>query len=269
MNVDMHESFKTIGLVLGDSLMKGVMEDSILKTDFMSHFGLDEIKSLIKPGATMEDLIGHRSFFTRQMYDINQEYKENYDVIVFIIAGANNLSNLINHNQKYFDKVIVDKYIQNRNDLLRSVCSHGQVHRVYIFPLTPRKLCCTSLQQNFPKYGDHHWIKIANQSINAINSVNDFCHLKVTEIPHQPQSFYSQYLHTDGIHLTKVGKIAFMRSSMNYSEPKNSFPIFNENDFPALPCRQVVYDPIPKKQMKIGFYARPPLGRSAYGTGGE
>ena len=95
-------------------------------------------------------------------------------VDVFLTAGAVDLSDAITDDLK-FD---LNDFIDRRNRALRRMLDHPFVRHVYVFPITPRKICNGRLSDRFPKYLKNDWISLANASIAKINAADFQFHSK-------------------------------------------------------------------------------------------
>ena len=138
---------KIYGLFLGASILHGFLDrHDQLRQKLKQHFNLDVIKCDYRKGKTLEFLASQ--VFPRKMAEIINENDNDAIVDVFLTAGAVDLSDAISDDLKSnFDDCIV-----RRNRTLRRMLDHPFVRHMYLFPITPRKICNGRLSDRFPKY---------------------------------------------------------------------------------------------------------------------
>merc|ERR1711911_289391 len=136
-------------------------------------------------------------------------------------------------------------FICKRNKALKALLGHPFVRRVYLFPLTPRKLCHGKLCQRFPKYANNSWISLANSFISKVNKTNFQFHSKLKLV--QPLVGIHQHISNDGIHLTDLGKHFFFNSLFLVEEQK----MLSQDDFPPLKTHFLKKSPLQSINQRI------------------
>ena len=192
------------GLVLGVSLLADFYDQNeSLLNNLKHHFDLDVILTRFKEGGTINHL-AHKTF-PQAMTEINNMNRgENYEVDVFLIAGANDMSNAVSPTLD-FDEM---GFINKRNMDLMSICEWNEVRRLSVFPLTPRQLCRIDEQgSKYPKYTDEKWISFTNVCIKKINKYNSSCvSQKLRFVDPSSVRGTAMHLASDGLHLKQLAK---------------------------------------------------------------
>ena len=230
------------GLVLGDSLLSDFYDQNeSLLDDLKHHFDLDVILTRFKGGGTISHL-AHKTF-PQAMTEINNMNRgENYEVEVFLIAGANDMSNAVSTTLD-FDEM---GFINKRNMDLMSICEWNEVRHLSVFPLTPRRLCRNDYQGGkYPMYTDNKWISFTNVCIRKINKYNSSCvSQKLRFVDPASVRGISIHLASDGLHLKAAGKDLLAKSvlAVDKRSPPKLFwdevvkPNVFDDEFPPLFC---------------------------------
>ena len=193
-----------IGLFIGDSILHEYFpKDSLLCSKIKQQFDLDVVTTDFRPGKTTNFLV-HKVFPWQMAEFVN---RNDCDILVdvFLISGAVDLSDSISESL-HFD---LEDFITRRNTELKIVMDHPFVRRLFVYPLTPRRICKNDLRDRFPKYGDNNWILLANQCVHDVNQFNINFHSKLRHVPPLPTHKMMKHVAKDGIHLKPNGKSAF------------------------------------------------------------
>ena len=176
-------SFIRIALILGDSVLANLFTvDEDLKKKFQNDFEYDHVYNEFIGGADFTSIA--RKCFPRNMAYISRNH-EFYTVDVFVFAGAVDLSDALVGSA--FDEGI---FLQQRFSNSKIIMDDPLVRKLYLFPLTPRKVCKTNLRERFPHYGDKNWIDTANSHIRSLNQVITLQHhVKLINVPCLPFAF--------------------------------------------------------------------------------
>ena len=232
-----------VGLILGDSILHDYFEhDSDLIGAMRKNFDLDSLVPIFDKGKSIEFLV--RNTFPRQMAEILNQYHGDAMVDVFLVAGAVDLSDSISEDLQYDQ----DRFISQMTSNFKIVMDHHLVRRLFVYPLTPRKICLNELKMRFPKYGNPEWIEKANYAIQYANEAHFQFHSKLRLVPPLPVSKLTNKMSRDGIHLTGHGKKIFARSILNLTETPT---IFSTNDFPGLPLKRNCVSPLKPLDFQI------------------
>ena len=232
-----------VGLILGDSILHDYFEhDSDLIGAMRKNFDLDSLVPIFHKGKSIEFLV--KNTFPRQMAEILNRYHGDAMVDVFLAAGAVDLSDSISEDLQYDQ----DRFISQMTSNLKIVMDHHLVRRLFVYPLTPRKICLNELKMRFPKYGNPKWIEKANYAIQYANEAHFQFHSKLRLVPPMPDSKLTNKMSRDGIHLTGHGKKIFARSILNLTETQT---IFSTNDFPSLPLKRNRVSPLKPLDFQI------------------
>ena len=219
------------GLFLGDSILFDFFEhDEQLTDDLKQRFNLDFVRTAFKKGGTIDYLAS--SVFPRQIVEINNlERGDEILVDVFLVAGAVDISDAIPSNPS-FD---LERFLFHRNKSLKLILDHPFVHRLFLYPLTPREVCRNPLKARFPKYGRSDWIEYTNRCIKKVNKSNEQFHCKLRFVSSSLCGDIFNHVARDGIHLLPKGKRLLARSVLGIVEEKK---LFSSDEFPPLQCKK-------------------------------
>ena len=167
-------------------------------------------------------------------------------VDVFLISGAVDLSDALT-DTLHFD---LEDYLSRRNAQLKILLDHPFVQHVFVFPLTPRRICRNKLSDTFPKYAKHTWILKANQCIHDVNQSNINFHTKLRYVPALPTNQMLPLISKDGIHLEPEGKESYAWSVLQVCEKK----IFPKDEFPPLKHSKNETSPLQSVDMLIANF---------------
>ena len=212
-----------IGLILGDSILHGYFsKDSLLCSKIKQQFDLDVVQLDFRPGKTTDFLV--HKVFPWQMAEFVNRHDCNILVDAFLISGAVDLSDSISKTLHFN----LEDFITRRNAELKIVMDHPFVRRLFVYPLTPRRICKNDLCARFPKYANCNWILMANRCVHDVNLSNVNFHSKLRHVPSLPTNQMLKHVAKDGIHLGPDGKSAYAWSVLQVCEQKK----FSKDEFP-------------------------------------
>ena len=234
-----------IGLFIGDSILHEYFpKDPLLCSKIKQQFDLDVVTTDFRPGKTTNFLV--HKVFPWQMAEFVNRHDCDIMVDVFLISGAVDLSDSIPETL-HFD---LEDFLTRRNADFKAVLDHPFVRRLFVYPLTPRRICKNDLCDRFPKYANHSWILLANRCVNDINQSNLNFHSKLRHIPPLPTNQISKHVAKDGIHLVPKGKEAYAWSVLQVCEQK----IFLKDEFPPLKHAICETSPLQSIDMQIAIF---------------
>ena len=214
-----------IGLFIGDSILHDYFpKDPLLCSKIKQQFDLDVITTDFRPGKTTNFLV--HKVFPWHMAEFVNRHDCDIMVDVFLISGAVDLSDSIPETL-HFD---LEDFLTRRNADFKAVMDHPFVRRLFVYPLTPRRICKNDLCDTFPKYAVDSWICMANRCIHDVNQSSINFHTKLRHVPPLPTNQMMKHVAKDGIHLKPNGKSAFAWSVLQVCEQK----IFLKDEFPPL-----------------------------------
>ena len=227
-----------IGLVLGDSILHGYFsKDTLLCSKIKQQYDLDVVTTDFRPGKTTNFLV--HKVFPWQMAEFVNRHDCDIMVDVFLISGAVDLSDSIPETL-HFD---LEDFLTRRNADFKAVLDHPFVRRLFVYPLTPRRICKNDLCDTFPKYAVDSWICMANRCIHDVNQSSINFHTKLRHVPPLPTNQMMKHVAKDGIHLKPNGKSAFAWSILQVCEQqkflKDEFPPLQHSNTDASPLQSI------------------------------